>query len=302
MERLVAGSRGSELALRQVAFVKDRLEAEGYLVEIRVIRTTGDSFPRASLIQPGSKGLFVREIEEALAEGEIDLAVHSLKDLPVEQPPNLDLAAIPGREDARDVLISREGCRLGELGAEARLSTSSLRRQSQLRCLRPDLRIVPIRGNVDTRVRKMRQGECDGLVLAAAGLNRLGLQSLITEYFHPAEICPAVGQGALAIEIRRDNDRVKRAVQLLDDANTHTAVNAERMVLRRLGGGCQTPIAVHAEVEDKVLRMRGVVANPEGARVIRAVAEGPVDDASTVSDELAVSLIQQGAEAILRSG
>jgi hydroxymethylbilane synthase len=299
MERLIAGSRGSKLALEQADWIKRRLETRGHRVEIRVIRTSGDSFSRSSTIPPGNKGFFVKEIEEALAEGVIDLAVHSLKDLPVQQPNNLCLAAIPFREDARDVLISRDGCSLGKLPRGARLSTSSLRRQSQLRSLRPDLHIVSIRGNVDTRLRRLRQGECDGLVLAAAGLCRLGLQSLITHYFQPEELCPAVGQGALAVEIRRGDDRVATAVRPLDDALTRTAVDAERAALRRLGGGCQTPIAVHAQIEARTLSMRGVVANPEGTHIVRATAAGEISDADGVSSRLAALLIEQGANAIL---
>jgi hydroxymethylbilane synthase len=300
MERVVAGSRGSSLALWQAGWVKDRLEAAGYVVEIKVIRTSGDRLPHASLIQPGSKGLFVREIEEALADNTIDLAVHSLKDLPVEQPCNLDLAAVPVREDPRDVLLSRGGLYLGELPAGARLSTSSLRRQSQIRFLRPDLCVVPIRGNVDTRIKKMRQGDCDGLVLAAAGLHRLGFASLITQYFPPSEICPAVGQGALAVEIRRGDDRVRSAIKPLDDLFTHTAVDAERRVLRLLGGGCQTPIGVHAQVTDGVLTITGVVASLDGRRLIRAQVQRPVKDADDASNQLAAALIKQDAEAILQ--
>jgi hydroxymethylbilane synthase len=301
METLVAGSRGSKLALRQAGWVKERLEAEGHIVEIKVIQTSGDRLPRASLIQPGGKGLFVKEIEESLAEGVIDLAVHSLKDLPVEQPPVLCLAAIPRREDARDVLVSVDNRSLGDMPAGARLSTGSLRRQSQVRCLRPDLQVVALRGNVDTRIKKMRQGECDGLILAAAGLHRLGLQSLITQYFSVSEICPAVGQGALGIEIRCGDDRVRHTVQRLDDAPTHTAVDAERSVLRRLGGGCQTPIAVHAQVAGNLLNMRGVVASPDGRHMIRATAQGAAEDIDGVTRQLAAALVEQGAEAILRS-
>jgi hydroxymethylbilane synthase len=300
METLIAGSRGSTLALWQVGWVKERLEADGYIVGIRVIQTSGDRLPRTSLIQPGSKGLFVKEIEEALAEGTIDLAVHSLKDLPVDQPQGLCLAAIPVREDARDALVSSDNRPLSELPAGARLSTSSLRRRSQLRRLRPDLQVVPLRGNVDTRIKKMRRGECEGLVLAAAGLHRLGLESLITQYFPVSEICPAVGQGALAIEVRQGDNRIRQAVQPLNDVHTHIAVDAERAVLRRLGGGCQTPIAVHAQVADNLLRMRGVVASPDGDQMIRATAQGTIDDFARVSAQLASELIEQGAEAILR--
>jgi hydroxymethylbilane synthase len=300
METLVAGSRGSKLALQQSAWVKGCLEAEGHAVEIRVIQTSGDRLPRASLIQPGSKGLFVKEIEEALSEGAIDLAVHSLKDLPVEQPDGLCLAAIPLREDVRDVLISRDHLPFGELPPGARVSTSSLRRQSQLRCLRPDVQIIPIRGNVDTRIRKMRQGQCDALVLAAAGLHRLGLKSHVTQYFSVSEICPAVGQGALAVEIRCGDDRVRLAVEPLNDLHSHTAVDAERSVLRRLGGGCQTPIAVHAQVADNLLSMRGVVASPSGDQVIRATAQGAINDVEGVSAQLATALIEQGAKSILQ--
>lgn len=300
MDRLIVGSRGSKLALWQAAWIQERLKAAGYALEIKVIKTSGDRRTRDSLLQPGSKGLFVKEIEQALAEGSIDLAVHSLKDLPVEQPPELCLGAIPVREDARDALVSREGLRLTDLPPGARLATGSLRRQSQLRWLRPDLNLEPIRGNVDTRIRKMRQGESDAVVLAAAGLHRLGLESLITQYFDPGEICPAVGQGALAVEIRKDDKRVMRAVQPLDDYGARLAVNAERMVLQKLGGGCQTPIAVHALLEGSVLGITGVVADPEGVRMIRAAAEGPPGDAEGLSARLAADLIAQGADRVLQ--
>jgi hydroxymethylbilane synthase len=300
MEKLIVGSRGSKLALWQADWVKERLQAAGHSVEIKTIRTTGDRLPLSSLSEPGTKGLFVREIEEALAGGAIDLAVHSLKDLPVEQPHDLELAAIPVRDDARDVLVSREKLPLSELPLAARLSTSSTRRQSQLRSLRPDLCLAPIRGNVDTRIRKMQAGACDGVVLAAAGLHRLGLASLITQYFSPSEICPAVGQGALAVEIRRGDHRVKRALQTLDDSETRTAVDAERTVLRLLGGGCQSPIAVYAQITGDQLVIRGVVASPDGSRLIRAQTEKPVGEVDAATKRLAASLIKQGAEAILQ--
>lgn len=281
------------MALWQAGWVKERLESAGHAVEIKVIKTSGDHLTRAPLVQSGIKGLFIKEIEEALADGAIDLAVHSLKDLPAEQAPDFHLAAFPKREDPRDVLISRDGRGLHGLPPGARVSTSSVRRQSQLQSLRKDLCLLPIRGNVDTRVRKLHEGECDGIVVAAAGVRRLGLESLIAQYFSPEEICPAVGQGALAVEVRRNDDSAKAAVEPLDDLETRRAVTAERTALRLLGGGCQTPIAVYARIEGAVLKMSGVVATPDGSRVFRSATEGPADDGEAVARRLAAELLRQ---------
>ena len=299
--KFIIGSRGSQLALWQANWVKDRLAAAGFDVEIKVIKTTGDKLQNVPLTQSGTKGLFIKEIEEALAAGEVDLAVHSMKDLPTELPAGLVVAAVPEREDARDVFISRDGKRFGELPAGARVGTSSVRRQSQLRKLRGDLELVPLRGNLDTRLRKLDRGECHALVLAAAGVHRLRLRQRITEYFSPEQICPAVGQGALAIEIRQGDERTAGAVKLLDHDATHQAVRAERAMLRHLGGGCQVPIAAYATPQNEELSLVGVVARLDGSALIRATASGPIDDPEGLGARVAQDLLERGARAILES-
>ena len=313
---IVIGSRGSKLALWQANWVKDQLTAAGHETAIEIIRTTGDklqSFPPqqplpASIAQivaeAGTKGLFIKEIEEALLAGKADLAVHSLKDLPTILPEGLILAAVPRREDARDVYISADGKPFEQLPAGARVGTSSPRRQTQLRRLRPDLELIPMRGNLDTRLRKLERGDCDALVLAAAGVHRLGLRERITGYFTFDQMCPAVGQGALALEIRQGDAALERAVAPLDDLATHLAVRAERAMLRRLGGGCQVPIAAHASFEDGQLRLRGVVGSLDGSRLIRAAA-GANNDPESLGAAVADELMKRGASVILmieRSG
>jgi hydroxymethylbilane synthase len=252
-----------------------------------------------TVAEAGSKGLFIKEIEEALLAREIDIAVHSLKDLPTEQPAGLALAAVPPREDARDVLITLGGQRLESLPPGARVATSSLRRQTQLRALRPDLVYVAIRGNLDTRLRKLERGDCEALVLAAAGVHRLGLGDRITSYFRSDQMCPAVGQGALGIEIRSDDSGAGRAVAGLDYSAAHQAVRAERAVLRRLGGGCQVPIAAHATAESGNLRLQGLVAKLDGSQLIRAQAEGAASDPEALGVMVAEDLLRQGARDIL---
>ncbi len=299
--KIIIGSRGSQLALWQANWVKDRLMAAGHQVEVKAIKTTGDRLAHVPLTQSGTKGLFIKEIEEALAAGRIDLAVHSLKDLPTEQPGGLYVAAVPEREDARDVFISRNGQPFNLLPSGARVGTSSLRRLAQLRVLRRDLEGVPLRGNLDTRLKKLDGGECEALVLAAAGLERLGLSERITSTFALDEMCPAVGQGALAIEIRQGDERIECAVEPLDHVTTHRAVRAERATLRHLGGGCQVPIAAHAVAEGNDMRLLGVVASTDGDEVIRAAAVGPRDDPEGLGKKVAEDLLKQGARTILTS-
>jgi hydroxymethylbilane synthase len=309
--RLVIGSRGSKLALWQAQWVRDQLAAAGCEIEIRIIKTTGDKLQAvapgealpASMAQAvaeaGSKGLFIKEIEEALLAAEIDVAVHSLKDLPTEQPAGLALGAVPPREDARDVFIARDGQPLENLPSRARVATSSLRRQTQLRALRPDLVYVAMRGNLDTRLRKLERGDCEALVLAAAGVHRLDLTERITSYFRLDQMCPAVGQGALGIEIRTDDPLAISAVARLDHVATHQAVRAERAVLRRLGGGCQVPIAAHAVVEGDYLELRGLVANLDGTQIITAETTGLIYDPEVLGAAVAEDLLRQGAQEIL---
>ncbi len=299
--KLTIGTRGSQLALWQANWVKDRLVTAGHEVEIRIIKTTGDKLENVPLTASGTKGLFIKEIEEALLDASVDLAVHSLKDLPTDQPAGLKIAAVPAREDARDVLISAAGKLLHELPPGARIGTGSLRRQSQLRALRRDLGLLPMRGNLDTRLRKLDRGDCDAVVLAAAGVHRLGLQGRITEYFSTRQICPAVGQGALAIECREGDGQTTSAVQALDDVTSHFAVRAERAMLRHLGGGCQVPIAAHAVAHDGGLRLVGVVAALQGDTLIRAEAIGDVGDPEALGPRVADDLLRQGARAILDS-
>ncbi len=309
--RIAIGTRGSKLALWQANWVSERLVAAGHEVQIRVIKTTGDKLQRLSpaaplpasiaetVAQVGTKGLFIKEIEEALLAGKVDVAVHSLKDLPTVQPEGLTLAAVPPREDARDVFISRNGKAFAALAPRARVGTSSLRRQTQLCALRGDLEITAMRGNLDTRLKKLGRGDCEALVVAAAGVHRLGLSEHITAYFTFDEMCPAVGQGALAIEIRGDDSRLAAALAPLDDPATHSAVRAERALLRRLGGGCQVPIAAHCHRKDGQLRLRAVVASADGRTLIRSASGGSLEDPESLGTSVAEDLLRQGAQAIL---
>lgn len=293
---LTIGSRGSPLALRQARWVERKLTELGVACRLEVIKTTGDKLADAPLAKLGGKGLFTKELEEALLEGRVDLAVHSLKDLPAALPEGLRLTAIPEREDPRDVLLGR---RLAELPAGARVGTSSLRRAAQLRALRPDLILGPVRGNLDTRLRKLAEGHYDALVLAAAGLKRMGWQGRVAEYLAVDVMCPAVGQGALAVETRADGGEAERACAQLDHAETRACVTAERALLGALGGGCQVPIAGHAWIEGGRLRLLGVVASPSGGAVVRRELSGAVADAAALGGRLARELLDAGARAIL---
>lgn len=268
-------------------------------MEIEIIKTRGDKLQTASLAASGAKGLFIKEIEEALLQSQVDLAVHSMKDLPTDLPEGLGVAAVPEREDPHDALVSNGGMLLQELPAGARIGTSSLRRQSQLLALRPGFRMLPVRGNVDTRLRKLERGDFDALVLASAGLKRLGFANRITSWFKEDEICPAVGQGALAIEISLQNKVVKEAVAPLNHPPTHQSVRAERAMLAGLGGGCQLPIAAHAKHVSGKLQLSGVVANPEGTQVLRAKALGDPEKPEALGKQVAEDLIRQGALELL---
>jgi hydroxymethylbilane synthase len=292
---LVIASRGSQLALWQARWVSAQLTDRGYQSRIEIIKTTGDKITDVPLAKVGTKGLFTKEIEEALLDGRADLAVHSLKDLPTELPEGLVLAAVPEREDPRDAVV---GKRLADLPAGAKVGTSSLRRAAQLRKLRPDLVIESIRGNLDTRLRKLDEGQFDAILLAAAGLKRLGWGDRIAEILSAESMCSAVGQGALAIETKSAGAGFD-AVQGLDHADTHTAVMAERGVLGALGGGCQVPIGAYATVSGGRLQLLGLVASPDGDEIIRGVSEGPVGDALKLGAALGQDLLQRGARRIL---
>src|SRR5262245_61792719 len=292
---LVIASRGSQLALWQARWVATQLTAAGHECGIEIIKTTGDQITGIALSKIGSKGLFTKEIEEALLNGRADIAVHSLKDLPTDLPDGLVLAAIPEREDPRDAIAGR---RLMDLPQGARVGTSSLRRSAQLRKLRPDLVVESMRGNVDTRLRKLDEGQYDAVVLAAAGLKRLGLEHRISEILPPEEMCSAVGQGALAVETRAAGAGFE-ACRKLDHGDTRAAVGAERSMLAVLGGGCKVPIGALASIEKGRLRMTGVVASPDGAELIRAHAEGTPADAEEIGRRLAEDLLARGARRIL---
>jgi hydroxymethylbilane synthase len=292
---LVIGSRGSQLALWQANYVKERLEARGVECAIEIIRTTGDKILDAPLSKIGGKGLFTKEIEEALLAGIIDCAVHSLKDLPTELPRGLTIAAIPQRADPRDAII---GGKLRDLKFGARVGTSSLRRIAQLRRIRPDLDIQDIRGNLDTRIMKVEKGDYDAIVLAAAGLQRLGWGAIVSEIFRPDIMCPAVGQGALAIETREHGQGFDSCAPL-DDPWTRLPVMAERSMLAELGGGCQVPIGAFATLENTELFLTGAVFSPDGAEMIRYTATGECTRPSELGRNVAEVLKCRGARAIL---
>jgi hydroxymethylbilane synthase len=293
---LTIGSRGSQLALWQARWIQARLEALGEECNIQIIRTTGDRITDVPLSKVGAKGLFTKEIEEALLRGDIDVAVHSMKDMPTEVPARLAIAAIPEREDPRDAMV---GIPLAHLPPAAHVGTSSLRRSAQLLALRPDFVIESIRGNVDTRLRKLEDPHFDAIVLAAAGLRRLGLEGRIAELLDPAVMCPAVGQGALAIETRSDGGPAQQICRGLDHAETRAAVSAERALLARLGGGCQVPIGAYARVAQGMLQIDAVVVSPEGDTIVRLGSSGPVSDAESIGSALGEELLAAGGREIL---
>jgi len=264
--------------------------------ELLIIKTTGDKITGVPLAKVGTKGLFTKELEEALLENRIDLAVHSLKDMPTELPAGLMLAAVPEREDARDAIVGKT---LDELGAGARIGTSSLRRAAQLKALRPDLQIENIRGNLDTRLRKLDEGLYDAIVLAAAGLRRLGWGERITQILPVELMCPAAGQGALAIETRNGTDAAAAVCATLTHEDTLRSVRAERALLSGLGGGCQVPIGAYARIKDGRVRLRGVVARPDGSKVIGREAEGDAGEPEAVGTQLAQELLAAGASELL---
>jgi hydroxymethylbilane synthase len=281
------------LALWQAEHIAGLLRGRGYVVDIEVIKTTGDRLQEVTFAQVGSKGMFTLEIEEALAAGRIDLAVHSLKDLPTELPAGFTLGATPKRVDPRDVFVSRDYASLQDLPEGARLGTSSLRRRAQLRLLRPDLEYIEFRGNVDTRLRKLGEGQAAGILLAAAGLDRLEKTEWVRERIDPEVVCPAAGQGALGIEIRDGDLRTAEAVAFLEDAATRFAVTAERVALAALGGGCQVPIGVHCRPFEGRFEIFGVVVDPAGGKQARSWMVG--SDANELGAGLASSLIELGA-------
>jgi len=299
---LILGTRGSRLALAQSHWVEQELKrfAPGLEIHFRISRTSGDQDPERPLTSGEEMGIFVRQIEDALLRGEIDLGVHSLKDLPLEQPEELFLAAIPPREDPRDVLVLREGERLEDLPAGSRVGTGSPRRVGQLLGLRPDLRAAPIRGNVDTRLEKLARGEYDAIILAAAGLRRCGISPASCRAFSPEQMLPAPGQGALALEVRRDAVNLAAFLeQTLHDPPTAAAIEAERSFLRVLGGGCQMPVGALGTIDGEKLTLEGVVADPSGEKTARGKMEGAWSERIRLGEELGRKILASGGAPIL---
>lgn len=297
--RLRIGSRGSQLALWQANHIGGQLRERGHEVEIQIIHTTGDKITDVALAKVGAKGMFTKEIEEALAAEQIDLAVHSLKDLPTELAEQFEIAAIPPREDPRDALCSAKYSDIEQLPLKARVGTSSLRREAQLKALRPDLEICPLRGNVDTRLRKLESGEYDAIILALSGLRRLDRTELVRQVLPIGVMCPAAGQGALAIEIRAGDDDVRSALEFLDDASARFETECERTLLKKLGGGCQVPIGANAKFDDGTLHLEAVVASPDGKVALRESASG--NDSQKLGDSVAKALLNRGGASILEA-
>jgi len=298
---LKIGTRGSQLALFQANWVKDQLVQAhpGLDVSLVKIKTTGDKIQDAPLAKIGGKGVFVKEIEEALLQRRADLAVHSIKDVPTEFPQGLHLSAVTRREDPRDVLISKDGKSLKDLPKGAKIGTSSLRRQAQLLHFRSDFELIPLRGNLDTRLKKLKTLNLDAIILALAGVKRLGFEEKITEIIPPEISLPAIGQGALGIETRTADQEVESQIRFLNDRDSSIAVSAERAFLGKLEGGCQVPIAAFGRILGATLQVDGLVGTIDGARLIRHRVEGPVEKAESLGVELAEILLAEGAREIL---
>lgn len=299
---LIVGTRGSQLAIWQAEWVQRQLKAlaPDISVILKRIQTSGDKIQDVPLAKIGGKGLFVKEIEEALLRRDIDLAVHSMKDVPSALPEGLEIICVPEREDSRDALIAREGHTLATLPIGARVGTSSLRRQAQLLHARPDLEIAMLRGNVDTRLRKVREGQYDAIILAASGLKRLGWDQEVTEYLAVDVSLPAIGQGSLGLEGRKDDTWVRDLVAQFEHRPTRIAVTAERALLAGLEGGCQVPIAGYATLQGNTLTLDGLVASVDGKRYIRQVVSGPAEEAEAIGMRVAEQLLEGGAQPILQ--
>jgi hydroxymethylbilane synthase len=298
MARLRIGSRGSQLALWQANHISALLRARGHEVDIEIIKTTGDKIIDVALAKVGTKGMFTKEIEEALLERRVDLAVHSLKDLPTELAPEFEIAAITARENPCDAFLSRHFNSIDDLPQRSRVGTSSLRRQAQLKALRPDLDIFPLRGNVDTRLRKLEEGEYDAIILASAGLNRLGRTEWLRTVLPVEIMCPAVGQGALGIEIRSGDAPKRGHLEFLNDQAARVATTCERALLNQLGGGCQVPIGAYAEVTGETIHLTAVVARPDGSEVLRETETGI--DPEQLGKQIGKRLLQRGGDRILQ--
>jgi hydroxymethylbilane synthase len=300
---LKIGTRGSKLALAQSQWVKEKIEARNpdLVVELVTIKTTGDKILDSPLNKIGGKALFVKEIEEALLKKTVDLAVHSLKDVPAEIPDGLVLSAFPEREDPRDAFISIRYQALEDLPQGAKVGTSSLRRSAQLLAMRPDLKLVPLRGNVDTRLRKLEKRDLQAIILATAGMRRLGLESHITQFIPSEQVLPAIGQGALGLEVRCDDERTMNLLEFLNHEETAVTVSAERAFLKELEGGCQVPVAAFCRLIDNQLHLEGMVAELDGSKIIRDKVMGEKAKAEQIGVTLARKLIDAGANKILAS-
>lgn len=299
--KLRLGTRRSKLALTQSNWVKAQIEEKCPHVEVELVKITtkGDKILDVPLSKVGGKGLFVKEIEEALLDGRIDFAVHSLKDVPTELPDGLEVSIFPEREDPRDALVSRDGKGLMELAPGAAVGTSSLRRMAQLRAVRQDLKIEPLRGNLDTRLRKLDEGGFQAIILAVAGLSRMGLAARITEILPHNIMLPAIGQGALGLEFRSADSHTRDVLVRLHHEDTALMVRAERAFLARLEGGCQVPMGAHAVLEGDEILLTGFVADEEGKRMIRMETKGPASDPEAIGDALGLEILHAGGKEIL---
>ncbi len=299
--KLNIGTRGSQLALWQANWVKEQLirRHPNLDVEIHTIKTTGDKILDVPLAKVGGKGLFVKEIEEALLDGSVDLAVHSMKDVPTELPEGLGIVAVSEREDPRDAVLSGSGTPILELPKGSKIGTSSLRRQAQLFAARPDFVIEPLRGNINTRLRKLKEGMYDAIILAMAGVSRLGWENEVTEVIDPEVMLPAIGQGALGIEARLDDQTTLDRIAFLNDDVTSSCVTAERGFLHRLEGGCQVPIAAYAVREGDEVVLTGLVASVDGKQIVRDTDRGPAAEAAELGSSLAERILEAGGREIL---
>jgi len=298
---LKIGTRGSKLALTQADFVAEKIKKimPEAVIEIRIIKTSGDIMQDISLLKIGGKGVFVKEIEDALLSNTIDLAVHSMKDVPTEIPEGLEFVAMLQREDARDILASRDGRKIEQMPKGAKIGTGSLRRAAQLLDMLPDAVIVPLRGNLDTRLRKIETEKLDGVIVAAAGMKRMGLVQRITQFLPVELMLPAVGQGALGLEVRTGDNELKKNLTKINHAPTYTEITAERSFLRCLGGGCRLPIAALGKLEGDKLSLEGLVASPQGSSIIRDKVQGSVFEAEELGKKLAEMILEKGGKKFL---
>lgn len=300
-KNIIIGTRGSQLALWQANFIKSEIERlfPDLTVELNVIKTTGDRITDRPLAMVGGKGLFVKEIENALLNNQIDLAVHSMKDMPGSLPDGLIIGAVPERENPLDVLISKDGLLLADYKKGAKIGTSSLRRASQIKHLRPEVTIADIRGNLDTRIKKLKSGEYDAIILAAAGLRRLGQEKEITEYLDESVMTPAVGQGALCIETREKDADIAMIMQKLNHPETQVCVTGERAFLKEIEGSCHIPVACFAKIKDSIVRMTAVVASTDGKTLVKEHAISPINQVEESGRELARLVLEKGGKTIL---